>query len=250
MQVNDLNIAFDGTRDILVISPRKKPSAALAVTMPQWESETVSFSETSAHSAATPQTTPQHAQGRPRPKRTFRHRTRRSGKLILLALRDVVIALALLALLLQFFSPTIVREHSMEDTLRENEVLYIARKAYWFGLPQHGDIVVFQTELTDENGERKSLVKRIIGLPGDRIRIEGGMVFRNGTAVEEPYLKSGTTAGTMDEVTVPTDSYFVLGDNREVSNDSRNNALGCIEKNRLQGRVLFRLFPLDRIRVF
>jgi signal peptidase I len=120
-----------------------------------------------------------------------RRRARTSTKrLFLIALRDVFIALGLLTILLQFFSPTVVREHSMEDTLKENEILYIARKAYWFGSPQYGDIVVFHTALTDENGSEKSLVKRIVGLPGDHITVSEGMVIRNGTPLDEPYLKS------------------------------------------------------------
>jgi signal peptidase I len=165
-------------------------------------------------------------------------------------LRDVFIALALLAILLQFFSPTVVREHSMENTLKENEILYIAKKAYWFGSPQHGDIVVFHTALVDQSGAEKNLVKRIVGLPGDRISISGGMVIRNGEVLDEPYLKSEGVSGTMSEVVVPADSYFVMGDNREVSNDSRNAALGFVGKDQLRGKVIFRIFPLTEFRTF
>lgn len=171
-------------------------------------------------------------------------------RLMLTGLRDALIAFALLAILLQFFAPTVVHEHSMEDTLKENDVLYIAKQAYRLGEPQYGDIVVFHTALEANNSSEKSLVKRIIGLPGDRITIGGGVVFRNGEALQETYLKSGQTPGEMSEVVVPPDSYFVLGDNREVSNDSRNSVIGCISKQQLQGKALFRIFPLTDFHVF
>jgi signal peptidase I len=194
--------------------------------------------------------TPQPGAPAKRRKRKRRHTKATTKTLFLVALRDVCIALVLLTILLQFFTPTVVREHSMEDTLKENEILYIAKKAYWFGSPQHGDIVVFRTQLTDEDGAEKSLVKRVIGLPGDRIFISGGIVFRDGVPLDEPYLKSGQTPGDMSEVMVPANSYFVLGDNREVSNDSRNAAVGFIERTQMQGKVLLRIFPLSDFRVF
>jgi signal peptidase I len=175
---------------------------------------------------------------------------KRTRRAFLIALRDMVIALALLALLLQFFSPTIVREHSMENTLKENEILYVGQKAYWFGDPKRGDIVVFHSTLTDEKGDEKTLVKRIIGLPGDRIAIDGGVVYRNGQTLSEPYVKGGVTRGELDELVVPEDSYFVLGDNRDVSNDSRNAEIGFIDKSQLRGKVLLRIFPLSNFRVF
>jgi signal peptidase I len=195
----------------------------------------------------------------PEPARPFsvKKRTKRgpraktsTKRLFLIALRDVLITLALFIILLQFFTPTVVREHSMEDTLKENEILYISRKAYWFGAPQYGDIVVFHTALTDESGSEKSLVKRIIGLPGDHISISGGMVIRNNVPLNEPYLKSGQTPGNLDELVVPEDSYFVMGDNREVSNDSRSATVGFVNEEQLRGKVLFRIFPLGEFRVF
>ncbi|MDR1183324.1 MAG: signal peptidase I, partial [Coriobacteriales bacterium] len=179
--------------------------------------------------------------------KTRRGRTRR---LFLVALRDMLIAVALLVLLLQFFSPTVVREHSMENTLKENEILYIARAAYWFGEPQHGDIVVFHITLPDGSGDGKTLVKRVIGVPGDRITISGGVVYRNDRPLDEAYVKGGMTLGDLNDLEVPEDSYFVLGDNREVSNDSRNADIGFVDKSQFRGKVMFRIFPLSEFRVF
>jgi signal peptidase I len=175
---------------------------------------------------------------------------KKTRRAFLVAFRDTLVAFALFALLLQFFSPTIVREHSMENTLKENDIVYIAQKAYWFGDPQHEDIVVFYSTLSDGSGGRKTLVKRVIGVPGDRIAINGGTVYRNGQALSEPYVKSGETRGNLAGLVVPEDSYFVLGDNREVSNDSRNAEIGFIDKDQLRGKVLFRIFPLSDLQVF
>jgi signal peptidase I len=161
-----------------------------------------------------------------------------------------LVALALLLILLQFFSPTIVREHSMEDTLKENDIIYVARQAYLLGAPRHGDIVVFQTALENGSGGEKVLVKRVIGLPGDRIAIIDNVVYRNGEALEEPYLKSERVSGQMSERTVPAESYFVMGDNRAVSNDSRGDSIGFITKDQLQGKALFRIFPLSDFKWF
>jgi signal peptidase I len=203
---------------------------------------TTTAAETSATSAA-----PAPAKRRKKKKRRSKLSTKR---LFLVALRDALIPLALVIVLLQFFSPTIVREHSMEDTLKNDDVLYIATKAYWFGEPQYGDIVVFHNVRPDGSTER-NLVKRVIGLPGDRISISNGAVIRNGTVLDETYLKSGTTPGSMSEVTVPERSYFVLGDNREVSNDSRNFAsVGFVSEDQLYGKVVLRIVPLDEFRTF
>jgi signal peptidase I len=193
-----------------------------------------------------------HEKSRAKGKAKSRTKGRRghTRRLFLIALRDMLIALALLVLLLQFFSPTIVREHSMENTLKENEILYIARRAYWFGEPQHGDIVVFHITLSDDSGDGKTLVKRIIGIPGDRITISGGVVYRNDRPLDEAYVKGGMTLGDLNDLVVPDDSYFVLGDNREVSNDSRNADIGFVEKSQLRGKVMVRIFPLSEFRVF
>jgi signal peptidase I len=168
-------------------------------------------------------------------------------RVIFVALRDVAIVIALFAILLQFFSPTVVNEHSMENTFVEKDILFIANKAYWFGEPNYNDIIIF-----DDNGVggNKKLVKRVIGLPGDTILIAGGTVFRNGVALDELYTKDGVTSGPSGPLTVPEDSYYVLGDNREVSRDSRSEDVGFVSKDQLAGKVIFRLFPLNKFGFF
>ncbi len=160
--------------------------------------------------------------------------------------KDILIAIVVAALVLQFIMPTIVREHSMENTLHNDDYVFVSRKAYtWFGEPQRGDIIVFKSNLLLQNGQNKLLVKRIIGIPGDTISISGGIVYLNGEALEENYTKDGYTLGDMSEITVPEYSLFCMGDNRQNSADSRDGRIGCVSMNDVKGKVVFRLLPLS-----
>ena len=162
-------------------------------------------------------------------------------------IKDLATALIIALVFLQLLTPTLVREHSMENTLHQNDYLFVSRRHYsWFGNElQRGDIITFDSELTTGLGMKKILVKRIIGLPGDKISISDGKVYINGEAQEEPYTKDGYTSTTMDEVTVPEGYIFVLGDNRQNSTDSRSPEVGFIDINRIRGKVVFRLFPIS-----
>ena len=165
------------------------------------------------------------------------------GALVLL--RDVLIAVAVLILILQFYKPTIVFEHSMEDTLHPEDYVFLAKRAYTFGEIKFGDIIVFDSKLLNERGIPKSLIKRVIGLPDDVIEVRGESVFRNGKILDEPYVKGGATPGDMAPVIVPANSYFVMGDNRTVSLDSRTSEVGFVDIGTIKGKVVFRLFPLS-----
>jgi len=166
-------------------------------------------------------------------------------KSTLLLLRDIGIAVIVLVIILQFYKPTIVFEHSMEDTLHPEDYVFLAKKAYVFGEVKSGDIIVFESNLTDERGVAKSLIKRVIGLPGDIIEVKDDAVYRNGGRLNEPYVKGGITPGVMAPVKVPLNSYFVLGDNRRVSMDSRTAEVGFVTADRIKGKVIYRLFPLS-----
>lgn len=116
----------------------------------------------------------------------------------------------------------IVPTGSMKPTINEGNRVLVWRVFKYFdwehrGL-SHGDIVVFQFE--DENVEEKLLVKRVIGMAGDKIRIEDGVVYRNDVAIEEDYIKFPDTK-SMEELVVPENEIFVLGDNRASSYDAR-----------------------------
>jgi signal peptidase I len=163
-------------------------------------------------------------------------------------IKDILVAVVVSILILQFIKPTIVREHSMENTLKENDYILLSRQAYTlFGEPEQGDIVVFRSELKMPNGEDKLLVKRIIAVPGDTIAIEDGWVILNGDALEESYTKDGYTATDMEEITVPEEYLFAMGDNRQNSMDSRDSRVGMIPVDAVVGKAFFRLYPFDHI---
>ncbi|MDR0875710.1 MAG: signal peptidase I [Clostridiales Family XIII bacterium] len=167
------------------------------------------------------------------------------GRSALLFVRDIAIAFAILILILQFVRPTLIFEHSMENTLHPQDYVFLAKQAYTFGEVEQGDILVFKSVLLDDHGTNKNLIKRVIGLPGDVIEIKDSAVYRNGERLVEPYTKDGVTEGVMAPVTVPEDEYFVMGDNRRVSLDSRREEVGCVPEENLVGKVIFRLFPIS-----
>lgn len=163
-------------------------------------------------------------------------------------IKDILIAIVVAFLVLQFIKPTIVQEHSMENTLVANDYLFISKQSYrLFGDPQRGDIIVFHSSLTTSDGSEKLLVKRIIAIPGDTISITGGVVYINGEPQDEPYTKDGYTNTEMDEVYVPEGKLFCMGDNRQNSRDSRDSAIGLVDEDEVLGKAVFRLFPFSRI---
>ena len=162
-------------------------------------------------------------------------------------MKDILIAVIVAVIILQFIKPTFVKETSMLPTLQPNNFLFLSKQAYRFGEPKHGDIIVFHTALKTAAGAEKLLIKRVIGLPGDTIRIEDGVVYRNGDALDETYTKDGTTSGYIEELVVPDDSLFVMGDNRLNSIDSRDPSVGCIKISSVYGKAVFRLFPFNEI---
>ena len=167
-------------------------------------------------------------------------------------IKDLGIAAIIAVLFLQFFMPTIVREHSMENTLKQNDYVFVSRRYYtWFKHDlARGDIIVFKSDLTTSSGSEKLLVKRIIGIPGDRVSIADGEVYVNGEPSDESFTKDGRTGGSMAEVTVPAGHVFVMGDNRQNSTDSRSPLVGFVDINTIKGKVVFRLLPFKRLGLF
>ena len=109
-----------------------------------------------------------------------------------------------------------------------------------FSQPRHGDVIIFHYPLDPS----RDFVKRVIGVPGDTIEIERGQVFRNGVAIEEPYV-TNPDRRSADAVGVPQGSYYVLGDNRSVSTDSRE--WGMVPLENVVGRMWFRYWPLNSL---
>lgn len=153
----------------------------------------------------------------------------------------IVCAMVLLVLLFTFFFRVAgVEGGSMEPSLSENDRLILGVHFYE---PSYGDVVVINRYTEDP------LIKRVIAVAGDTIRIEEstGGVYRNGVLLEEPYLNGTTSPKELTgEVTVPEGYIFVMGDNRAVSKDSRSTEIGMVDVEDVVGKVIFRVWPLNK----
>lgn len=157
------------------------------------------------------------------------------------------LAIILAFVITLFIKPTLVRGDSMLPTLHENDYLIINKIGYKVGEPKNGDVIVFKSDLEQNDGTNKDLVKRIIGIEGDRIIIKDGKVYVNDKLLNETYLSQGMdTKGDIDLV-IPQGKLFVLGDNREVSLDSRYEQVGLVDISDVEGKVLIRLYPFNDI---
>lgn len=192
----------------------------------------------------------------------------------------IVIAI-ILALLIKYFilTPTVVKQESMYPTLEEDQRLILSRVGRTFKkLPKRGDIITFEAptetyrsrENTDisnpvaiyEEKDRNlfekfnyyvleigkiSYIKRVIGLPGEHVQIKNGKVYINEEELEEDYLQPGIITDDSDgifaDIIVPEGTVFAMGDNRNSSVDCR--AFGCIPLEKIEGKVLFRFWPLN-----
>ncbi len=163
--------------------------------------------------------------------------------------KEIIIALVLVWLLLTFVAQnSTVYGSSMAPTLENGEMILMNKFIYRFTEPQRGDIIVFTYD--DPIQGEEYLIKRVIGLPGDTIEIMDGMVYINGTAYDESkYLEMSTEiSGDISyPFLVPEDSYFVMGDNRANSKDSRFSEVGAVSKDQIVGKASIRFWPLDRI---
>ncbi|MCS7039304.1 MAG: signal peptidase I, partial [Caldilineales bacterium] len=131
---------------------------------------------------------------------------------------------------------TRVEGYSMEPTLHGHQRLVIEKLSYRLHLPRRGDIVVIRVP----GYGREMLIKRVIGLPGETIEVRGGQVLINGVPLAEPYLRT-VTRGDYPPTRIPDDAIFVMGDNRNNSNDSR--AFGPIPLDAVVGKAWLRYWP-------
>jgi signal peptidase I len=128
--------------------------------------------------------------------------------------------------------------YSMEPTLHTGEFVIVNKLAYKLGKPSIGDVIVFHYPRDPE----QEYIKRVIGLPGDDVRVNQGQVYVNGEAIKEPYIAA--RPAYQNEWTVPPDSLFVLGDNRNNSSDSHN--WGPVPMNYVVGKAVFVYWPPEQ----
>lgn len=151
----------------------------------------------------------------------------------------VVMAFIIITFIAQSFY---VQGASMEPALYNGERLLVDKVTYRFRAPRRGEIVIFRYP----SDTRRKFIKRVIGLPGDRIEISRHKLYINGEPLDEPYIK-GPTYGDFGPIVVPEGTIFVLGDNRNNSDDSRFSDVGPVPLKLIVGRALVRYWPLNKI---
>jgi signal peptidase I len=154
-------------------------------------------------------------------------------------LRDLIISAGISVLIITFlYQPVRVEGTSMLPRLEDHDRLFINKFVYHIESIQRGDIVVFHYPRDPE----KSYIKRVIGVPGDRIWIEHGCVWLNGVELDESYVPDRfRDTRSMAEIVVPEDSYFMMGDHRSISSDSRE--FGPVERDLIYGKAVFVYWP-------
>lgn len=194
---------------------------------------------------------------------------------------ECIVISIVLAVLIRYFigTPTIVKKRSMYPTLKQDERLILSRWGRTTKkMPERGDIITFEApskmalsaEEVDLNNPvavytnqpknifskftyyvlewgKQSFIKRVIGLPGEHIKIEDGKVYINGEEYKEDYLQEDvktTASGVFTDFVVPENYVFAMGDNRAESTDCRS--FGCIPLEKIEGKVVLRFFPFNR----
>ena len=165
---------------------------------------------------------------------------------ILSFLLYVVVVVGITFLIIHYVGQrTYVSGRSMENTLSDGDNLIVDKITYRFSDPKRYDIIVFPYQYE----ENTYFIKRIIGLPGETVQIVDGIIYIDGEALQESYgrevMKNSGLAA--DPVTLGEDEYFVLGDNRNDSTDSRDPSVGKIPRDRIIGRAWVRIWPLSKI---
>ena len=156
----------------------------------------------------------------------------------------IIIVLAVTFLFITFVGQrTHVSGESMENTLDDGDQLIVDKITYRFKVPERFDIIVFPFHYK----ENTYYIKRIIGLPGETVQIADGLIYIDGEVLQESYGREviqdpGLAA---EPITLGEDEYFVLGDNRNQSSDSRDPSVGLIHRDEIVGRAWLRIWPLD-----
>jgi len=157
----------------------------------------------------------------------------------------IILMAVLVIVVRQFvFRNALISGPSMEPTLYHGERVILLKLPYITGSPAVGDIVAFPYKANPS----QLFVKRVIGLPGDVVDIVDRMIVINGVELDDEFTEGLliSVGDVVFPITVPDNSYFVLGDHRNQSNDSRFTGVGCIHKNELLGKIVLRFWPLDK----
>ena len=168
--------------------------------------------------------------------------------------KRLVIELSIYVLLLFFaafivpkylLQRTIVDGDSMEPTLHDKENLWVEKVSYHFDWLERFDVIVFYPEGRES---KKYYIKRIIGLPGETVQIIGETIYINGAPLTESFGKDPITHSGIasEKIVLANDEYFVLGDNREISVDSRFASVGPVKKENIGGKAFLRIWPLSQ----
>jgi signal peptidase I len=157
--------------------------------------------------------------------------------------RDLFVSLAISAFIIIFlYQPVKVEGTSMMPGLEDQERIFVNKFVYRWEPIERGDIIVFRYP----RDTSKSYIKRVIGVAGDHVRIENGLVYVNDVALDEDYVPSEyADARSYPEITVPPNSYFVLGDHRTMSNDSRD--FGAVSQRFIYGKAVFGYWPMEKL---
>ena len=159
--------------------------------------------------------------------------------------RDLIISLAISGFIILFlYQPVKVEGTSMAPLISDQERIFINKFVYRFESVARGDVVVFRYP----RDPAKSYIKRVVGVPGDHIRIERGRVYVNGRRLTEDYVpRDFVDPHSYPEMVVPDHSYYVLGDHRSMSNDSRE--FGPVDESYIYGKAVFVYWPVDKLGV-
>ncbi len=176
--------------------------------------------------------------------------------------KSLLIALIIVSIINVFLGTTTVLSTSMEPSLVEGDMLLLSKKT----AVKRGDIVTFKSDLEItaydiqsfsffkrlflHEGAKKVLIKRVIGLPGDKLEIKEGVVFINDNIYNEKTYLNQKTDGDILIKKIPEGKYFLMGDNRGVSLDSRSQEVGLVDGDKIEGVIMFRFYPFTKVKLF
>lgn len=163
---------------------------------------------------------------------------------------EIIVTLAFAALVgIAMFQSVTMQESSMEPTISVGDRYFMNRVIYRVSSPKRGDVIVFRTNASDDAALH---IRRVIGLPGETVQIVEGQILINGETYKEgrdfPVISNPGMASS--PVTLESGEYFVLGDNRNNSEDSRYGSIGKVNKKYITGKLWFKLFPVKSIGFF